>query len=103
MSVTARQTAFSALMRVETAQSYSNITLDSELEKSGSSPRDRSFAAKLFDRSKSFRSKHIYTILNENRCTCTGSEFFFWFGFAVELVDKAFTAFCTAVPKMPSI
>ncbi len=48
MSVSARQTAFSALMRVETAQSYSNITLDSELEKSGSSPRDRSFAAKLF-------------------------------------------------------
>ena len=48
MSASARQTAYSALMRVEQAQSYSNITLDSELEKSSLSRRDRSFAAKLF-------------------------------------------------------
>lgn len=48
MSASARQTAYSALMRIEQARSYSNITLDSELEKSSLSSRDKNFAAKLF-------------------------------------------------------
>lgn len=48
MSASSRQTAYTALMRVEENRSYSNITLDSELEKSGLSGRDKSFAAKLF-------------------------------------------------------
>ena len=44
----ARQAAFSALVRVEENASYSNITLDSILSESSLSQRDKSFASGLF-------------------------------------------------------
>ena len=44
----ARQAAFSALVRVEENASYSNITLDSILSDSSLSQRDKSFASGLF-------------------------------------------------------
>ena len=44
----ARQAAFSALVRVEENASYSNITLDSILSDSSLSQRDKSFASELF-------------------------------------------------------
>ena len=43
-----RQTAFSALMRVEKDSSYSNITLDSVLSKSNLSQRDKNFVSGIF-------------------------------------------------------
>lgn len=48
MKTTARQTVFSALVNVEENEAYSNITLDHILSQSGLSPRDKSFATKLF-------------------------------------------------------
>ncbi len=47
-TASSRQTAFKALMRVETDGSYSNITLDHMLSQSSLSKRDKSFAAGLF-------------------------------------------------------
>ena len=43
-----RQTAFSALMRVEKDSSYSNITLDLVLSKSNLSQRDKNFVSGIF-------------------------------------------------------
>ena len=43
-----RQTALQALLRVENDNSYSNITLDSVLSKSGISSADKSFATTIF-------------------------------------------------------
>ncbi len=48
MTETSRQTAFSALMRVERDGSYSNITLDTILSKSGLSQRDKKFVSNIF-------------------------------------------------------
>ena len=43
-----RRVAVQALLRVETAGSYSNIVLDQQLQSSGLSARDRAFASALF-------------------------------------------------------
>ena len=43
-----RQVAVQALLRVETADSYSNIVLDRHLASSGLPARDRAFASALF-------------------------------------------------------
>ena len=43
-----RRIAVQALLRVETAGSYSNIVLDQQLQSSGLSARDRAFASALF-------------------------------------------------------
>ncbi len=48
MKISARQAAFLALVKVEENQAYSNLTLDHILSEYGLSPRDKSFAAKLF-------------------------------------------------------
>lgn len=48
MTESSRQTAFSALMRVEKDHSYSNITLDGILSQSRLSQRDKSFVAGIF-------------------------------------------------------
>ena len=48
MIQSSRQTALHALLRVENDNSYSNITLDSVLSKSGLSAADKSFAATIF-------------------------------------------------------
>ena len=48
MTESSRQTAFSALMRVEKDGSYSNITLDTMLSRSGLSQRDKNFVSHLF-------------------------------------------------------
>lgn len=48
MADTARHIAFTALMRVEQAQAYSNITLDHLLRTEKLSARDAGFAARLF-------------------------------------------------------
>lgn len=48
MTGTARQVAFSALMRVERDSAYSNLILDKLLSESELSVRDKSFAAMLF-------------------------------------------------------
>ena len=44
----ARQLAVEALLRVDTADGYSNIVLDRLLQESGLSPRDKAFASALF-------------------------------------------------------
>ena len=44
----AREVAYAALRRVEENDAYSNIVLDTLLEESGLSGRDKSFCAKLF-------------------------------------------------------
>ena len=48
MTESSRQTAFSALMRVERDGSYSNIALDAILSGSGLSQRDKSFVSGIF-------------------------------------------------------
>ena len=48
MTETSRQTAFSALMRVEKDNSYSNIALDAILSKSTLSQRDKNFVSHIF-------------------------------------------------------
>ena len=48
MTETSRQTAFSALMRVEKDNSYSNIALDTILSKSSLSQRDKNFVSNIF-------------------------------------------------------
>ena len=44
----ARQIAVEALLRVDTADGYSNIVLDRLLQESGLSGRDKAFASALF-------------------------------------------------------
>lgn len=46
--ITARQTAFSALKKVQKSHSYSNLAWNSALERAGLSAQDRAFAARLF-------------------------------------------------------
>ena len=48
MSISARQAALNALIRVERDASYSNITLDGVLSENDISSRDKAFATKLF-------------------------------------------------------
>ena len=48
MAETSRQTAFTALMRVERDGSYSNIALDMILSKSSLSQRDKNFVSGIF-------------------------------------------------------
>lgn len=48
MTETSRQTAFTALMRVERDSSYSNIALDMILSKSSLSQRDKNFVSGIF-------------------------------------------------------
>ena len=44
----ARKLAFQALLRMETAKSYSNLTLDALLKAENPEPRERQLAANLF-------------------------------------------------------